>query len=148
MTNSDLFGLASAAVLPGWLALATAPFWRRRAVLVARLVAALLAGFYLSLLVAGLAGEGPPEGAGFTSLEAVRLLLSSEAALLAGWVHYLAFDLWVGAWETEDARAGNIPHLALLPCLFLTFLAGPVGLLLYLLIRLLTRGRQSGMRRG
>jgi hypothetical protein len=147
MTNSDLFGLASAAVLPGWLALATAPFWRRRAIFTARLIAALLSGFYLALLVAGLAGEGPPEGAGFTSLEAVRLLLSSEAALLAGWVHYLAFDLWVGSWQTEDAGQHRVPHAALLPCLLLTFLAGPTGLLLYLLLRLLTRGRASGIRR-
>jgi len=146
MTNAALFGLASAAVLPAWLALATASLWRRRAVSVARWIAAMLAGFYLALLVAGLAGEGPPAGAGFTSLEGVRLLLSSEAALLAGWVHYLAFDLWVGSWEVEDAGLHRVPHGLLLPCLALTFFAGPIGLLLYLLLRLLTRGRQSGIR--
>lgn len=140
MTNAELFQLASAAVLPGWLALALtppiSPHWRARAVLIARLIAAILCGFYLTLLITGLAGEGPPEGAGFSSLEGVRLLLSSEAALLAGWVHYLAFDLWVGSWETEDAR---LPHWLLLPCLVLTFVAGPTGLLLYLILRALKR---------
>jgi len=136
MTPDQLFQLASAAVLPGWLALATAPLWRSRAVLVARLVAALLAGLYVSLLLAGLAGEGPPPGAGFTSLQGVRLLMTSETALLAGWVHYLVFDLWAGSWQAEDAGSRKVPHLLLLPCLLLTFLAGPTGLLLYLLIRL------------
>ncbi len=135
MTNAALFQLASAAVLPGWLALATAPLWprsaRRQAIFIARIVAALLCGLYATLLITGLAGDGPPKGAGFTSLEAVRLLLSSQAALLAGWVHYLAFDLWAGSWQAEDAR---LPHWLLLPCLALTFLAGPVGLLLYLLL--------------
>ncbi|WP_416907043.1 MAG: ABA4-like family protein [Polymorphobacter sp.] len=136
MDNAQLFALASAAVLPGWLALATAPLWRTGAVRTARIVAAVLAGLYVSLLAAGLAGEAPPQGASFTSLEGVRLLMTSEAALLAGWVHYLAFDLWVGSWEAEDAR---LPHVLLLPCLALTFLAGPTGLLLYLLLRMLRR---------
>lgn len=136
MTPDQLFQLASAAVLPGWLALATAPLWRTRAVLVARLVAAALAGLYVCLLVAGLAGEGVPEGAGFTTLAGVRLLLSSEAALVAGWVHYLVFDLWVGSWEAGDAGRHGVPHALLLPCLLLTLMAGPTGLMLYLLLRL------------
>jgi hypothetical protein len=136
MDNAQLFSLASAAVLPGWLALATAPLWRTGAVRTARIIAAVLAGLYVSLLIAGLAGEGPPPGAGFSSLEGVRLLMSSEAALLAGWVHYLAFDLWVGSWEAEDA---GLPHALLLVCLALTFLAGPTGLLLYLVLRSVRR---------
>jgi hypothetical protein len=142
MSNDQLFQWASAAVLPGWLALATAPLWGRRrglAIGLARLLGAVLAGLYVTLLVTGLAGEGPPEGAGFGSLAGVRALMASESALLAGWVHYLVFDLWVGSWEAEDAPSARVPHLALLPCLALTFLAGPTGLLLYLLIRVVRR---------
>ncbi|WP_353217265.1 abscisic acid-deficient protein Aba4 family protein, partial [Sandarakinorhabdus sp.] len=98
MTTDSLFQIASAAVLPGWLALAAAPVARARCVLIARIIAVLLSGLYVSLLGAGLAGEGPPPGAGFDTLDGVRLLLSSPQALLAGWVHYLVFDLWVGSW--------------------------------------------------
>jgi hypothetical protein len=136
MTPVALFSLASAAVLPGWIALAFAPLARARMVLVARLIAVLLSGLYVTLLVTGLAGEGPPPGAGFDTLEGVRLLLSSPEALLAGWVHYLVFDLWVGSWEAEDnGKTGALPHVLLLPCLALTFLAGPTGLLLYHLLK-------------
>ena len=65
----------------------------------------------------------------------MRLLLSTPDALLAGWVHYLAFDLFVGSWEAADAPTARVPHWLLLPCLAFTFVAGPFGLLLYLLVK-------------
>jgi Domain of unknown function (DUF4281) len=54
---------------------------------------------------------------------------------LAGWTHYLVFDLLVGNWEVQDARAGSVPYLIVLPCLVLTFLFGPAGWLLYVTAR-------------
>jgi hypothetical protein len=56
-------------------------------------------------------------------------------ALLAGWTHYLAFDLFIGGWEVRDAQRRGIPHLLIVPALVLTFLLGPAGLLFYLAIR-------------
>jgi hypothetical protein len=136
MPLEQVFSIASAAALLGWVLLAAAPLQRHWAVVGARLVVALLCGGYAAMLIAGLTGgKGPPAGADFNSLAGVRLLLSSPDAALAGWVHYLAFDLFVGAWETEDARGARIPHWLLLPCLALTLFAGPVGLLLYLVIK-------------
>jgi len=139
MTPSGLFDIASSFVLIGWLALVLAPLRRGLAIAVARVVAVVLSGGYFALLVAGLTGEGPPAGAGFSSLEGVRLLLSSPQALLAGWVHYLAFDLFVGSWEVEVAPTARIPHWAVVPCLIFTFVAGPVGLLLYFIIKVARR---------
>ena len=135
MTLEGLFSAFSGFVLLGWLALLVAPLRRGVAVTAARWVAVILCGGYFAMLVAGLAGQGPPPGASFDSLSGVRLLLSTPEALLAGWVHYLAFDLFVGSWQVEDAPAANIPHWMLLPCLALTFVAGPVGLLLYFVIK-------------
>jgi hypothetical protein len=62
-------------------------------------------------------------------------LFRNEYLLLAGWIHYLAFDLFIGSWQVRDAERNGVPHLAVVPCLVLTFLLGPTGLLLYLLIR-------------
>lgn len=135
MDPDRLFALASAAVLPGWLMLALAPLSRTALVAGARLVAVLLCGFYFTLVVMGLSGDGLPAGAGFDTLAGARLLLSTPAALLAGWVHYLAFDLFIGSWQVADAPAARIPHWLVLPCLALTFVAGPVGLLLYFLLK-------------
>jgi len=136
MPLEKLFSLASAAALAGWLALALAPVQRGAMVFAARLIAAILCGAYAAFLVTGLiSGGGMPEGASFNSLAGVRVLLGSPQALLAGWVHYLAFDLFTGAWEAENAPASRVPHWLLLGCLALTLLAGPVGLLLYLVIK-------------
>ena len=71
----------------------------------------------------------------FNSLDGVMGLLRTREAFLAGWVHYLAFDLFTGAWEAETAPRARVPHAVLLICLFLTFMAGPVGLLSYLLVK-------------
>ena len=135
MSLDRLFDAFSTVVLIGWLALILAPLRRELAVSVARWVAVILCGGYFAMLAAGLAGPGPPPGASFDSLAGVRLLLSTPEALLAGWVHYLAFDLFVASWQVEDAPAACIPHWLLLPCLALTFVAGPIGLLLYFLIK-------------
>lgn len=127
-----LFSLSSTAVLPGWLLLALAPRWRHTARLVcAVIIPGLLAVLYLAVIAARWGGA---EG-GFSSLADVQKLFADPWLLLAGWVHYLAFDLFVGAWEVRDAGRLGIPHLLVVPCLGLTFLFGPVGLLLYGVLR-------------
>jgi hypothetical protein len=80
-----------------------------------------------------------PKGGGFNSLAQVAVLFSSPYALLAGWIHYLAFDLFTGAWEARDAARLGISRWAVAPCLLLTFLFGPLGLSLYLLLKLAMR---------
>ncbi|QMW23432.1 ABA4-like family protein [Sandaracinobacteroides saxicola] len=137
MTPEKLFSLANGFAMLGWLALALlTPFRRPLAIQLARWVAAITCGFYATLLIHGLAfGQGAPEGAGFTSLAGVMLLFQTPQAVLAGWAHYLAFDLFVATWEAEDAERSNVPTWALYPCFFLTLMSGPIGLLLYLSIR-------------
>ena len=77
----------------------------------------------------------PVAGGGFGSLDAVTLLFQNRWALLAGWIHYLAFDLFVGTWIVRDAADRHIFHPILVPFLVLTFMLGPAGLLGYLLLR-------------
>ncbi len=83
-------------------------------------------------LVATTFGRTP---GGFGSLAEVSLLFRSERALLAGWIHYLAFDLFIGSWEVRDSARVGLRHLLVVPCLVLTFLFGPAGLLLYFALR-------------
>ena len=64
-------------------------------------------------------------------------LFANPWLLLAGWVHYLAFDLFIGAWQVRDAKRTGLSHLLVVPCLVLTFLFGPIGLLLYLALRVI-----------
>ncbi len=136
MTLEALFSLASGAVLPGWLLLVFAPRWKWTTRLVAGVLLPTLLGLlYLYLIATRWAGS---EG-GFSSLQEVKRLFGDPALLLAGWVHYVAFDLFVGTWEVRDAQKLGLHHLIVVPCLVLTFLFGPIGLLLYFVLRGLLR---------
>ncbi len=130
MTAAEVHAICNQAVLPGWLLLILAPRWRWTHRLNVALVLA-LAVAYVALFASQL---GRIEG-GFGSLDAVARLLANPYLLAAGWAHFLAFDLFVGGWMTRDAEDQGIPHLLVVPCLLLTFLAGPSGLLLYVAAR-------------
>ena len=104
-------------------------------------VPALLGLAYIALLATGW-GDAP--GAGFGSIGAVRALFANDAALTAGWFHYLAFDLFVGTWIAREGLAAGLHPVLLVPCLVLTFMFGPAGLLLFFALRLLpVRGGRS-----
>lgn len=137
MNLNTLFSAAGAVVLPCWLLLAFAPAWKWTQRLATFVAPLLIAALYITLLVS----HPAPPGSGFNSLTQVATLFSSRYALLAGWVHYLAFDLFTGAWEARDAAGLGISRWIVAPCLLLTFLFGPVGLALYLVLKLTLRGR-------
>ena len=131
--NPDLiFQLATPFVLTGWLALLASPWFPRAADRYAGIaVPALLSVAYAGLI---LAFWSSAEG-GFDSLDNVARLFETREMLLAGWLHYLAFDLFVGAWVVRAARDAAVPFLLVVPCLALTFLLGPAGFLAFLAIR-------------
>jgi hypothetical protein len=142
MPVEPLFSAANLFALVGWAALALAPLRRGMLIAVARWVAALLAGSYAALLIFGLiAGGGGGEAPDFSSAAGLARAFSRPEVMLVGWAHYLAFDLWVGAWIAEDAPTRGVPHWAVLPILFFTLMAGPVGLLAYLVVRATRRPR-------
>ena len=127
-----LFSLGGMIVMPCWLLLLAAPGWRWTQRLATFVAPVFLAGVYGFLLLSA----RPAAGAGFGSLAQVAALFSVRQALLAGWLHYLAFDLFTGAWEARDAVRLKITRWLVAPCLVLTFLFGPIGLGLYLMLRL------------
>lgn len=132
VTLDQLFSLAGAAAMVGWLALAVVPLRYRAPRLVALGVALAIAMLYAALI--GVYWSGAQGG--FGSLAEVALLFQAPGLLLAGWVHYLAFDLLVGAWEREQARELGLPQWLLVPCLLLTFLFGPLGWLVFMGLRM------------
>lgn len=136
MSAEALFAAANATALFGWVLLAFAPLRRAALVLGARTVAVGMAVLYAGLLIGAVTGGGAT-AVDFTTLSGLTAGFARPEAVLVGWVHYLAFDLWVGAWAVEDAGRRRVPHWAVLPALFLTLMAGPVGLLVYLAVRTL-----------
>lgn len=129
MSDAALFQVANTVALLSWIALLVQP--RRVAPVLRFLVPGALAVLYLWAIATAMpGGDG-----GFDSLANVKALFTSDRAVLAGWVHYLAFDLFIGCWEVLDARERGVRFLFVVPCLVLTFMFGPVGLLLYFAVR-------------
>jgi len=110
---------------------AKAPALRVAQSVTGTIVPILLAAVYVAVIAANWRGS---EG-GFSSLPDVAALFRNPWLLLAGWTHYLVFDLLIGNWEVRDARARHVPAVLVLPCLALTFLFGPAGWLLYVTMR-------------
>ncbi len=131
MSAEQLFAIANLVAVLSWLALALLPRVRVVPTLITGFIVPMALAVAYSLLIA--ANWGGPGG--FSTLADVSLLFSQPPLLLAGWIHYLAFDLLVGTWEANDARERGVPHLLLVPCLFLTFMFGPAGWLLYQAVR-------------
>lgn len=138
MPDETLFQLVNFGVVPAWLLLAFAPRWRGTDLLVhSALPALLLVPVYVWMIFFD---EPGPEGASFFTLTGVMNIFTTPRTVIGCWIHYLVFDLFVGAWEARDARRLGIPHMLVVPCLVLTLVFGPVGWAAYLALRMILRG--------
>lgn len=135
-----VFGAANLIAMAAWAILILAP---RKPVLLA-LVMYLGVGLLCLAYTLGLAGilsgfldpVGPADArVDFTTLEGVQSIFASQGGTTIGWIHYLAFDLFVGLWIARDADAKAFSRYLQAPILFATFMAGPVGLFVWLVIR-------------
>ncbi|MBX2955358.1 MAG: DUF4281 domain-containing protein [Cyclobacteriaceae bacterium] len=132
MNPDKLFLICNNLALAGWLLMVVAPRWKWTfSIIVSGAVILLLSAVYLTLIVLYF-GEG--EG-NFSSLDGVMTLFENREAVLAGWVHYLAFDMFVGTWIVSNSQKLGIKHWWIVPCLFFTFMLGPIGLILYFSVR-------------
>ncbi|MGO4712640.1 abscisic acid-deficient protein Aba4 family protein [Bradyrhizobium sp. 2TAF24] len=127
--------IATATACAGWLGLIVALF-ARPALPIARTVATviipgLLAVAYVVLFIRGWDALHGVVGA----LAQLQALLADDATFAAGWLHYLAFDLFVGAWIVHESDQFDLPRWLIVPCLVLTALAGPAGLLAFIVVR-------------
>ncbi|MEM7524534.1 MAG: ABA4-like family protein [Pseudomonadota bacterium] len=141
MSPDDLFQGASTAALAGWIILLAsplAPVWSAR--LAGLAIPLVLSVAYTGLVLAFFSGA---EG-GFGSLPEVMSLFTQPEIALAGWIHFLAFDLFVGAWIVRRAREDGVWFAFVIPCLGLTFMFGPAGYLAYSGLRLARAGYLKG----
>lgn len=132
MNWNHLFLLANLTAATGWLILLIGVARHRRLTDVARVIGAILAGSYFILFV--LNAEAASVLAANYSIRGIQLFFAHQELALLGWVHYLAFDLWIGAWEVDSATE-TMPQSLLIVVLLLTFALGPIGLCVFLAVR-------------
>ena len=132
MKPETLFQVCNSIAPLGWLLMIIAPRWKwTRKIILSGMLPLLLGLVYLTIIALYF---GESEG-DFGSLAGVAKLFENPYALTAGWIHYLAFDMFIGAWELSDSQKHGISHFLLIPCLLFTFMFGPIGLILYFVIR-------------
>jgi hypothetical protein len=128
MNLEIIFKIASAVILPQWLLMVFLPRRNPTIFLIKYQPIPIALGFlYLYMLAIG----EPVDGGGFGTLQEVMLLFTEPTAVMAGWIHYLAFDLLAGSYILLDAAKRDIPHIAIVPSLVLCLFIGPAGLVLY-----------------
>jgi hypothetical protein len=137
MTSASVFQVANSLALIGWIILIVFPVYRTDKLLIGIFIS-LLAIVYTYIAINSFSIEDVKS---FGSLEGVMSLFRYPKILLAGWIHYLAFDLMVGLWIKNNAFKLGINYWLVVPCLVFTFLLGPMGLLLYLVIRTIVTKR-------
>lgn len=136
MNLEIIFQIVNLIALVSWVILILFPH-KKNVIPFLRIV---VIGFLMGLSYSVFIAFGLKEGEGnFSSLAGVKSLFTNNYAVLAGWIHYLAFDLFLGTWETVDAKENNIPRFLLIPCLLLTFYVGPIGYLVYTLIKIVKK---------
>lgn len=131
---ATLFDASFLLVAPFWLLMIVLPGWGvTRRVIGSPWIAAPAAALYLALVLPGL--PGVLGAVASPSLGAIAPMLGTPAGATVAWVHFLAFDLFVGRWVYLDARGRGITPWLTSPLLFLTLMLGPAGLLGHLLVR-------------
>ena len=133
MTPSTMFSLANFIVMPMWILMIFLPKWKLTRYLIDfKVIPLVLSAVYIFYIVHSIMDNGLMD---FGSLASVMEMFTEEHAVLAGWIHYLAFDLLVGMWMIDQNKELNIHKLLLAPCLFFTFMFGPLGFILFTLLK-------------
>lgn len=131
-----IFQLSSLLVMPFWVLMIFLPHWRvTQRVIVSPLIVLPAALLYV-VLFATQAGTLIPALMN-PGLAGITAILGSPAGATIGWVHFLAFDLFVGRWVYLDARRHGLSAWLSSPILVLVLMAGPLGFALYLGVRAL-----------
>ena len=137
------FQATNTLALLAWIALVLFPSRRFvSGMLCAVIVPGLLSLAYACVIGWKLFVNGPPPGDVMT-VTGLRDVFGDDWVFAAAWTHYLVFDMVVGAWIARDSRRLEIPWLVRTVALVLTFLAGPVGFLVYVVSRGVVRGTVS-----
>lgn len=132
MTSDQLYTFVNAIVLIPWLLMIFAPKWSwTKRIIYSLAFPVFFAVIYLVLMILFF-GQGEGD---FSTLEGLTQLFGEPNLVLVGWLHYLAFDLFVGTWEYKDSQALQINCYVVASCLLLTLFVGPIGLLYYLIVR-------------
>ena len=134
MNPDVLYSIVNTIALVAWIALSVAPYNVRVQQGALGGVVVMLAVLYAVLFIGSFNGAMMKE---LATLDGLMGLFSNKQAVVLGWTHYLAFDLVAGIYIVRNAQTHEVSSRAIIPFLWLTFMAGPLGWLTYVIFRVL-----------
>ena len=139
MTPTQVFSIAGMITIPMWILMMFLPKWKVTNYLVSFKVIPLILSFiYVVYIFQTIKINGMPD---FGNFDSVMKLFTEEKAILAGWIHYLTFDLIIGMWILNASKKLNIHQLIMAPCLLATFMFGPIGFILFFIIKIIKQNK-------
>ena len=132
MDTTTFFKIANNAAMFGWLLLLIAPKWKYTIPTLVSFIIFFLSTSYTFIIIKTLPYIKPDV---FSSLTTIRNLFANDIALLAGWIHYLVFDLFVGVYILREAEKIKLHRLVVTILLPITFLFGPIGYVTFQIIK-------------
>lgn len=136
MTPALIFSIANTFAFFAWLILIFTPKSKYTSKFIIPGAIGLLCIVYVFLIIPALSSF---DATSFGSLDNIKVLFQDDKAVTAGWVHYLAFDLFVGAYIVDQGKTLPLPRWQYTLCLPFTFMFGPAGLLLFYIFKQLKK---------
>jgi hypothetical protein len=132
MDAAKIFQIGNSFIILGWILLIFLPKWKNTQSIVLNGMIVLYSIVYSYLILKDI-GDFNPES--FNSLANVKTLFQNDNAVAAGWFHYLAFDLFVGAYIVRKSISLGISRILYTLALPFTFMFGPMGYLIFFIIK-------------
>ncbi len=132
MEAAQIFSICNQVILLGWILLIFLPNWKYTQTIILNGLIVLFAAIYAFIILKDI-GNFNPES--FSSLANVKTLFQNDDAVAAGWIHYLAFDLFVGAYIVKKSKEIGLSRILYTITLPFTFMFGPLGYLLFVIFK-------------
>lgn len=137
MDSENLFSVSNTVIMPFWLLMFFAPRWKWTARIIRSPLIIFAPAIIYALLVVPQIG-GLLRSLSTPSAASIAETLGTVEGTTIAWAHFVAFDLWVGRWVLLDSVRHDINPVLTSVCLFFVLMLGPVGFLMYMLLRTIT----------
>jgi len=138
LTFENIYIWSNLGVLPFWLMLIIIPNSKITQFFVNSIIIPLiLSSLYIFVLYqAILLDEQILDFFGlYLNLDNLYEIFSTESLLLIFWLHFITLNLFLGSWVSRDGVKYNIRRKLVFMPLILIYFTGPLGLVLYWIIR-------------
>lgn len=132
MQAADIFSICNKVILLGWVLLIFLPNWKYTQAIILNGLIVLFSGIYAFMILKDIGNFNPDS---FSTLANVKALFQNDDAVAAGWIHYLAFDLFVGAYIVKKSKQIGLSRVLYTLTLPFTFMFGPLGYLLFVIFK-------------